>query len=167
MNPCNWATDLEGGLRFDYVLVWGILRWKGLVTLFDTFIFLAKPDWGDVVTGLTPHVPAGSVYIIPGIIGATVMPHNLYLHSALVQTCRISRTIDAKRQACKYNLLDSTLVLNAAFFINAVILVLAAAVFYRHGIVVTEIQRLRIVFNRGSLNCYSRTACINRHITVY
>jgi len=69
------------------------------------------------------------------------MPHNLYLHSSLVQTRRVSRIVDSKAQACRYNLLDSTIALNAAFFVNSAILVLAAAVFYRNGIVVTEIQQ--------------------------
>ena len=69
------------------------------------------------------------------------MPHNLYLHSSLVQTRRVSRTVDSKAQACKYNLLDSAIALNAAFFVNAAILVLAAAVFYESGVVVTEIQQ--------------------------
>jgi manganese transport protein len=243
MDPGNWATDLEGGSRFGYALIWVILMsnmmavllqtlaarlgivtgkdlaqacrseysksasfalwilceiaiaacdlaevlgtilglnllfglpllWGALVTLFDTFLllaiqklgirkmeafilslitiiaggfivnlFLAKPDWGAAAAGLTPSLPVGSLYIILGIIGATVMPHNLYLHSSLVQTRRVSRTIDSKSQACKYNFLDSVIALNAAFFVNAAILVLAAAVFYRHGIVVTEIQQ--------------------------
>ena len=69
------------------------------------------------------------------------MPHNLYLHSSLVQTRRVSRIVDSKAQACKFNLLDSTIALNAAFFVNSAILVLSAAVFYRHGMVVTEIQQ--------------------------
>jgi len=104
-------------------------------------LFLAKPAWGAAVNGLSPSLPEGSLYIILGIIGATVMPHNLYLHSALVQTRRVSRTIDEKAKACKYNLFDSVIALNAAFFVNAAILVLAAAVFHRNGIVVTEIQQ--------------------------
>jgi manganese transport protein len=243
MDPGNWATDLEGGSRFGYSLIWVILMsnmmavllqtlsarlgivtgkdlaqacrseysksasfvlwilceiaiaacdlaevlgtilglnllfglpllWGALVTLFDTFLllaiqrlgirkmeafilslitviaggfivnlFLAKPDWGAAAAGLTPSLPHGSLYIILGIIGATVMPHNLYLHSSLVQTRRVSRIVDSKAQACKYNFLDSAIALNAAFFVNAAILVLSAAVFYRHGIVVTEIQQ--------------------------
>jgi len=243
MDPGNWATDLEGGSRFGYALIWVILMsnmmavllqtlaarlgivtgkdlaqacrseyskfsafvlwilceiaiaamdlaellgtiiglnllfglpllWGALITLFDTFLllaiqrlgirkmeafimslisviasgfivnlFLAKPDWGAAVTGLAPSLPEGSVYIILGIIGATVMPHNLYLHSSLVQTRRVSRIVDSKAQACRYNLLDSAIALNGAFFINSAILVLAAAVFYRHGVVVTEIQQ--------------------------
>ena len=243
MDPGNWATDLEGGSRFGYALIWVILMsnlmavllqtlaarlgivtgkdlaqacrseyskwasvvlwilceiaiaatdlaevlgtilglnllfgipllWGALVTLFDTFLllaiqkagirkmeafilslisiiaggfivnlFLAKPDWGSALVGLSPSLPEGSLYIILGIIGATVMPHNLYLHSSLVQTRRVSRIVDSKAQACKYNLLDSAIALNAAFFVNSAILVLSAAVFYRHGIVVTEIQQ--------------------------
>lgn len=243
MDPGNWATDLEGGSRFGYALIWVILMsnmmavllqtlaarlgivtgkdlaqacrseysktasfalwilceiaiaacdlaellgtilglnllfglpllWGAVVTLFDTFLllaiqrlgirkmeafimslitviaggfiinlFLAKPDWGSAAAGLAPSLPQGSLYIILGIIGATVMPHNLYLHSSLVQTRRVSRIVDSKAQACRFNLLDSTIALNAAFFVNSAILILAAAVFYRHGIVVTEIQQ--------------------------
>jgi manganese transport protein len=243
MDPGNWATDLEGGSRFGYALIWVILMsnmmavllqtlsarlgivtgkdlaqacrveyskwvsfvlwilceiaiaacdlaevlgtilglnllfglpllWGSLVTLFDTFLllaiqklgirkmeafilslisviaggfivnlFVAKPDWGAAAAGLVPSLPAGSLYIILGIIGATVMPHNLYLHSSLVQTRRVSRIVDSKAEACRLNLLDSAIALNAAFFVNSAILVLAAAVFYRHGIVVTEIQQ--------------------------
>ncbi|WP_303722936.1 Nramp family divalent metal transporter [Malonomonas rubra] len=243
MDPGNWATDLEGGSRFGYALIWVILMsnamavllqtlsarlgivtgkdlaqacrseyskpasyalwilceiaiaamdlaevlgtilglnllfglpllWGALITLFDTFLllaiqrlgirkmeafivslisviaggfivnlFLAKPDWGAAAAGLTPAIPEGSLYIILGIIGATVMPHNLYLHSSLVQTRKVSRIVDSKEQACRFNLLDSAIALNAAFFVNTAILVLAAAVFYRHGIVVTEIQQ--------------------------
>jgi manganese transport protein len=243
MDPGNWATDLEGGSRFGYALIWVILMsnmmavllqtlsarlgivtgkdlaqacrseyskptsfvlwilceiaiaacdlaevlgtilglnllfglpllWGALVTLFDTFLllaiqklgirkmeafilslicviaggfvvnlFLAKPDWGAATSGFIPSVPDGALYVILGIIGATVMPHNLYLHSALVQTRRVSRTIDAKAEACKYNFIDSVIALNAAFFVNSAILVLAASVFFYHGMVVTEIQQ--------------------------
>ena len=67
-----------------------------------------------------------------GIIGATVMPHNLYLHSALVQTRRIPSSTEGYRQACRYNLIDSVVALNLAFFVNAAILVMAGATFYQH-----------------------------------
>jgi manganese transport protein len=76
------------------------------------------------------------------------MPHNLYLHSSLVQTRRVSRIVDSKAQACRFNLLDSAIALNAAFFVNSAILVLAAAVFYRHGIVVTEIQQAHVMLQQ-------------------
>ena len=82
-----------------------------------------------------------SLYVSVAILGATVMPHNLYLHSALVQTRRIGNTLGEKRTACRYNLLDSMIALNAALLVNAAILVLSAAVFFKRGIIVTEIQQ--------------------------
>jgi manganese transport protein len=69
------------------------------------------------------------------------MPHNLYLHSALVQTRDLEQTDEGKRQACGYNLIDTVFALNAAFFVNAAILIVSAAVFFKHQIVVTEIQQ--------------------------
>lgn len=69
------------------------------------------------------------------------MPHNLYLHSSLVQTRRIGSTNGEKARACRYNLVDSVVALNAALLVNAAILIVAAATFYRNGIVVTEIQQ--------------------------
>jgi manganese transport protein len=104
-------------------------------------IFLAKPEVSEVVTGLLPHLNSSSIYIAVAIFGATVMPHNLYLHSALVQTRRIGETVQEKRTACGFNLLDSTLALNGALFVNAAILVMSAAVFFKHNVVVTEIQQ--------------------------
>ncbi len=104
-------------------------------------IFFAQPHVGEVLDGLIPRLNGSSLYVAIGIIGATVMPHNLYLHSALVQTRRIGETTEDKRRACRFNLLDSTIALNGALFVNAAILILAASVFFKHGIVVTEIQQ--------------------------
>jgi manganese transport protein len=104
-------------------------------------IVLAKPSAAEMVTGLLPRLNRDSLKIAVGILGATVMPHNLYLHSALVQTRRIGATTADRRAACRFNLIDSAVALNAALLVNAAILVLAAAVFYKHGIVVTEIQQ--------------------------
>ena len=81
------------------------------------------------------------MYVAIGILGATVMPHNLYLHSALVQTRRIGSDRQSKAMACRYYLLDSTIALNAAFFVNMAILVVSAAVFYRHGVKVASIEK--------------------------
>ena len=236
MDPGNWATDLAGGSKFGYSLVWvllmsnlmalllqglsarlGIVRrrdlaqanreaypkiinyalwvlaeiaiaacdlaevlgmaiglqlltglpliWGVSLTVLDTFLLLylqklgmrkmeafiialvaivaiaflieiifAKPDLGEVVKGLIPSFPNEEArYIAIGIIGATVMPHNLYLHSALVQTRKIDRSDDGIRQALKFNRIDSTIALNIAFFVNAAILVLAATVFFKTG----------------------------------
>ena len=243
MDPGNWATDIEGGARFGYTLIWVLLMsnlmaillqtlsarlgivsgydlaqgcrkeyskrlsfflwilaeiaiaacdlaevlgtiiglnllfglpllWGCLVTAFDTFlllaiqrlgvrkieafilmliatigisfiieIFLAQPSWSGIASGFIPHLEFGALYIAIGIIGATVMPHNLYLHSSLVQTRAISNTHTGQTEACKFNLIDSAIALNAAFFVNAAILIMAAAVFFQRGILVTEIQQ--------------------------
>ncbi len=236
MDPGNWATDLAGGSKFGYSLIWvlvmsnlmalllqglsarlGIVRgrdlaqanreaypkyinfilyilaeiaiaacdlaevlgmaigiqlltslplvWGVSVTVLDTFlllflqrlgmrkmeafiitlvavvaisflieIILAKPDLGEVALGFIPHALSDeALYIGIGIIGATVMPHNLYLHSALVQTRKIDRTDAGIKQALKFNRIDTTIALNLAFFVNAAILVLAATVFYKTG----------------------------------
>jgi manganese transport protein len=83
----------------------------------------------------------GALYVAIGILGATVMPHNLYLHSALVQTRSVEQSDEGKRDACRYNFIDTAVALNAAFFVNAAILIVSAAVFYRRGVIVTEIQQ--------------------------
>src|SRR5271156_2692249 len=242
MDPGKWATDLEGGARFGYGLIWvlvmsnmmavllqtlaarlggvtghdlaqacraeyprgvnvvlwamaeiaiaacdlaevlgtiialkllfGIpLLWGCLPTAFDTFlllylqrwgmrqmeavilalvatigvcflvqILLAQPDMGKVVLGLRPSLPPGALYVAIGILGATVMPHNLYLHSALVQTRGIGTDARSKQTACRYYMIDAAIALNLAFFVNAAILILSAAVFHRHGMEVTTIE---------------------------
>ncbi len=82
-------------------------------------IFLAKPDLGEISRGLVPSLPGtAALYVAIGIIGATVMPHNLYLHSALVQTRKIKRDEGHIRQALKLNLWDSTIALNLAFLVK-------------------------------------------------
>src|SRR5215218_3933606 len=95
-------------------------------------IWMAKPDLGEVVQGFIPSIPNNTaLYIAIGIIGATVMPHNLYLHSALVQTRKIRRDEKGIKRALKLNFIDSAVALNLAFFVNAAILVLAATVFFK------------------------------------
>ncbi len=97
-------------------------------------IFLAKPDPGEIVKGFIPTSLNGdALYIAVGIIGATVMPHNLYLHSSLVQTRKILPTEKSIKRALRFNFFDSAIALNAAFFVNAAILILAAAVFFSSG----------------------------------
>src|ERR1700678_1762017 len=243
MDPGNWATDLEGGARFGYRLLWvlvmsnamaillqtlsvrlgivagrdlaqacreryprqvnvalwilceiaigacdlaevlgaaiglnllfGIpLLWGVMLTALDTLLLLwfqsfgirtleafvlaliaiiagcfcveviwAKPTFAELATGLMPRLDGQSLYLVIAILGATVMPHNMYLHSALVQTRHIAHDEGAKRAACRYNLIDSFVALNGAMFVNIGILVMSAAVFFKHGIVVTEIQQ--------------------------
>ena len=94
-------------------------------------MFFAKPKLGEVLTGFIPTLPGKeALYIAIGIIGATVMPHNLYLHSALVQTRKIGKDEASIKRALKLNMFDTTIALNLAFFVNAAILILAAAVFF-------------------------------------
>ena len=236
MDPGNWATDIAGGSKFGYTLIWvllmsnimalllqslsarlGIVRqrdlaqanrdtyprpvnfmlyilaeiaiaatdlaevlgmaiginlltglpliWGVSITVLDTFLLLflqrlgmrtmeafiislvgivgfsflaeiifASPDMGEVASGLVPSLPNDeALYIAIGIIGATVMPHNLYLHSALVQTRKIRPDVTSIKQALKWNFIDSAIALNIAFLVNTAILVLAATVFFKTG----------------------------------
>jgi manganese transport protein len=236
MDPGNWATDIAGGSKFGYTLIWvllmsnimalllqsfsarlGIVRGRDLaqasresypsivniplyilaeiaiaacdlaevlgmaiglyllfdlpilygvaITVLDTLVLLflqrfgmrkmemfivslvliigmsffvelvfAKPDLGGVVRGFKPAIPGKeALYIAIGIIGATVMPHNLYLHSALVQTRKIDREPLRMRMSLKYNFIDSAIALNMAFLVNASILILAASTFFSNN----------------------------------
>ncbi|MFY8203453.1 MAG: Nramp family divalent metal transporter [Sediminibacterium sp.] len=97
-------------------------------------MIIAKPDLASAAKGLVPSaLSPGALYIAVGMIGATVMPHNLYLHSALVQTRKIDRTSAGIKKSLFYNFIDSAVALNAAFFVNAAILILAATAFYQTG----------------------------------
>src|SRR5690349_703271 len=132
-----WFTRL--GIRFIEAFVLALIAIIGACFAFE--IFLAHPAAGQVLGGLVPKIDGESLYIAVGIFGATVMPHNLYLHSALVQTRRIGTTVADKRQACRFNLVDSTLALNGALFVNAAILIMSAAVFFERHVIVREIQQ--------------------------
>ena len=107
-------------------------------------IALADPVWGDVIKGFAPTVDIirnpEMLYLALGILGATVMPHNLYLHSAIVQTRDYGDTLPEKRQALRFATLDSTIALTFALFINASILILAAASFNATG--QTEVSQI-------------------------
>ncbi len=105
-------------------------------------IFIAQPQWSQVAQGLVPSFAnETALYIAIGIIGATIMPHNLYLHSALVQTRKFESSDPGRKKAIKFNLLDSVIALNIAFLVNASILVLAGTVFHQNGLHdITEIQ---------------------------
>ena len=100
-------------------------------------IALADPDWGAVIRGFAPTVEIVKnpemLYLALGILGATVMPHNLYLHSAIVQTRAWGETLPEKRQALKFATIDSTVALMFALRVNASILILAAASFHSTG----------------------------------
>ena len=104
-------------------------------------LLIAKPDIVEISKGLIPgFTNANALYIAIGIIGATVMPHNLYLHSSLVQTRQFERTPIEIKKAIRFNLIDSAVALNLALFVNAAILIIAATTFFNTGVEVTEIQ---------------------------
>ena len=106
-------------------------------TCFTVELFIAKPAVGAVVAGFVPTMEIlrnpQMLYIAIGILGATVMPHNLYLHSSIVQTRQYEQTAGGKREAIKFATIDSTFALMFALFINGAILVLAAAAFHKSG----------------------------------
>ena len=129
----------KAGIRYLEAFILALI-----VTIAGCFIveiILAKPDYGSVAAGLIPTIDYRSIGTAVAMLGATVMPHNLYLHSALVQTRRIGRTTEDKRAACRFNLLDCVFALNGAMFVNGAILVLAGTVFFRAHKQVTEIQQ--------------------------
>jgi manganese transport protein len=123
------------GFRYLEALVVVLVATVGVC--FGLELLFAKPEFAAVLHGFIPSTQVITdptmLYIAIGILGATVMPHNLYLHSAIVQTRKIGPEPAAKREAIKYATIDSTLALLFAFFINGAILVLAAATFHQSG----------------------------------
>ena len=128
------------GIRKMEAFIIGLVAVVGISFLIE--IIMVKPDLGEIATGFVPTFPNDeALYIAIGIIGATVMPHNLYLHSALVQTRKINRTKEGIKQALKWTFVDSAIALNIAFLVNAAILVLAATAFFKNGLMeVAEIK---------------------------
>lgn len=145
--PLFWGVLLTA---FDTILVLGLQRWGfrglealviGLIALiaicFGYELIVSAPDMAAILGGLVPraeiiHNPE-MLYVAIGIIGATVMPHNLYLHSALVQTRAIEPSVEGKREAIRFATIDSNIALGFALLINAAILMLAAATFHTTG----------------------------------
>ncbi len=131
------------GFRYVEAIVAGLVAVIDLS--FAAELFLSRPDGAGMLVGFVPSLEIvrnpGLLYIAIGILGATVMPHNLYLHSSIVQTRSFDRTPAGKREAIRYATLDSTLALTGALFINAAILALSASTFHRAGLFeVAEIQ---------------------------
>ena len=135
---------LQGrGFRQLEIIVITLIATIALAFVFE--LVLSRPDLGGIARGLVPTpaivTNAGMLYIAISILGATVMPHNLYLHSSVVQTRRYEETVPGKREAVRYAVLDSTVALSLALFINAAILIVAAATFHTTGHTeVAEIQ---------------------------
>ena len=131
------------GFRVLEAMVVSLVALVGVCFLFE--LIISRPDMAAVARGFVPSPEIlsnpGMLYIAIGILGATVMPHNLYLHSSIVQTRKYEESAEGKREAVKYAFLDSTIALSFALFINAAILIVAAATFHRSGNTeVAEIQ---------------------------
>ena len=133
----------QRGFRMLEALVITLVATVGACFLFE--IIISRPDMAGIAAGFVPSssilTDPGQLYIAIGILGATVMPHNLYLHSSIVQTRRYDETVAGKKEAVKYAFIDSTIALSIALFINAAILIVAAATFHTSGNTeVAEIQ---------------------------
>jgi manganese transport protein len=127
-----------------------IVTMLGVIAIcFAVQIAMADPDWGGVIRGFAPTTEIITnpemLYLALGILGATVMPHNLYLHSGVVQTRRFGDSVEEKKEATKLATIDSTIALMFALVINASILVLAAATFHKRG--QTDIAELDQVYS--------------------
>jgi manganese transport protein len=162
--PLAWGVLITAGDVMVLLLLarYGMRRLEAvIITLIATMgacfaieMLLSRPDFAGIFSGFVPRdangqptlfaaAPGGGwsvlglygdrLFIALGILGATVMPHNLYLHSALVQSRAVAPTTEGKREACRLNLVDTIVALNAAFFVNAAILILAAAAFHSRG----------------------------------
>jgi manganese transport protein len=134
------------GFRLLEALVIALIATVGACFLFE--IILSQPPIGAVLRGF---IPSGQIisdpsmlYIAVGILGATVMPHNLYLHSSIVQTRQYEETLAGKREAVHFAFIDSTIALTFALFINAAILIIAAATFHTSGH--TEVAEIQDAF---------------------
>jgi manganese transport protein len=123
------------GVRLLEALVIALVATVGICFAFE--LFLSRPDVGAVLRGFVPNMQIvrepGMLYIAIGILGATVMPHNLYLHSSIVQTRKYAETTEGRQEAVRYAFIDSTIALTMALFINAAILIVAAASFHTTG----------------------------------
>lgn len=128
------------GIRKMETFILMLLATIGLAFIAE--LFFAKPNPSDLFAGFIPsELNDDALYIAIGIIGATVMPHNLYLHSSLVQTRKFNRSAKGIANAIKFNFIDTFISLNLALFVNAAILILAAAAFFNSGLTeVSEIQ---------------------------
>jgi manganese transport protein len=123
------------GFRLLEALVIALIATVGVCFLFE--IILSQPPLAGVLRGFIPSSQIirdpSMLYIAVGILGATVMPHNLYLHSSIVQTRQYEETLEGKREAVHFAFIDSTIALTFALFINAAILIIAAATFHTSG----------------------------------
>ncbi len=137
----------KNGIRKMEAFIIALITVIGLAFIAE--MIFAKPNGGDLIRGFIPSIPNyNALYIAIGIIGATVMPHNLYLHSSLVQTRKIDTSSKGIKDAIKFNFIDTSIALNLALFVNGAILILAASAFFTTGhSEVSEIQDAHSLLN--------------------
>ena len=116
-----------------------------IAVCFGIEVFWSRPEVGALAAGLIPHLDNGTLYVTIGMLEATVMPHNFYLHSALVQTRQIEKSVEGHRLACRYNLIDSTVALCGAMLVNCAILIVAGATFFRHHQEVSDLRQAYVL----------------------
>jgi manganese transport protein len=151
--PMVWAGLITGAITFFIVYVekYGqriveliIILLVGVICIsYGIELFLARPNWAQVgIHTLIPSLPNGqAVFIAVGMLGATVMPHVIYLHSQLVQHRNKDVTLEEKKKHLKMERLDITIAMNIAFIVNAAMVIVSASVFFRNGIVVNTIEQ--------------------------
>lgn len=142
---------LLGLMKFGFRKIEAII-FTLVATIFGCFIFemfASNPNWSEALKGtFVPSMPSAQAFTISlGILGATVMPHNLYLHSSIVQTRRMGEGEEGLSESIKFNTIDTIVALSFAFFVNAAILIVAAAVFFKSGTVVEELQQGHTLLN--------------------
>jgi len=136
---------LLGFMKFGFRKIEAII-FTLVATVFMCFAYemvIAQPNWPAALKGtFLPSIPGEEALLISlGILGATVMPHNLYLHSSIVQTRKVGAKSGDLKDSIKFNTADTVIALSLAFFVNAAILILAASVFHKAGIVVEELEQ--------------------------
>lgn len=128
-----------GYRKVEYVIM-GLVSIIGLAYVYE--LFLAKPDWAKVAYHtLVPQVDAASILVAVGMLGATVMPHNLFLHSGVIQTRLVNNNGLHHRKIFRFEVLDAVFALNLAWLVNAAILIMSAAVFFKSGTPVESIEQ--------------------------
>ncbi len=133
------AVERYGFRRLEYV----IMGFVGLIAIsYAIEVVLAKPEWSQILYHVAvPHINGKSIYIAVGMLGATVMPHVVYLHSALVQRRLTSEDLTHKTRHYRFEVIDVLVAMNGAWLINSAMIIMSAAVFFRHGIPVQSIEQ--------------------------
>lgn len=149
--PLSLSALISGGIILMLVTIQKYEQTEHLIISFVSIIgfcylmelFLVKPEWGEAIqASVIPKIDSSSIFIAMGMLGAVVMPHNLYLHSEVIQKRNwYASTNERKRQLLRYEFLDTLLAMGAGWMINCAMVIVAAAVFFRHGVEVNDVMQ--------------------------